>query len=56
MRLSVHFQGTEVKDVLKQEPGSSVIALKDSMKYFDADFFNDSKVILKRSLIVFDFK
>ncbi|XP_051178075.1 uncharacterized protein [Lolium perenne] len=36
--------GTEVKDVLKQEPGSGVIALKEAMKYFDADFFNDSKL------------
>ncbi|KAK1643811.1 hypothetical protein QYE76_061616 [Lolium multiflorum] len=36
--------GTEVKDVLKQEAGSGVIALKGAMKYFDADFFNDSKL------------
>uniref|UniRef100_A0ACD5XML4 Uncharacterized protein n=1 Tax=Avena sativa TaxID=4498 RepID=A0ACD5XML4_AVESA len=40
--------GTEdvssAKDVLKQEPVSGVIALKESMKYFDADFFNDTKL------------
>ncbi|XP_047092608.1 putative amidase AmiD [Lolium rigidum] len=36
--------GTEVKDVSKQEPGSGVVALKEAMKYFDADFFNDSKL------------
>jgi hypothetical protein len=56
IRLDVHFQGTEVKDVLKQEPGSGVIALKEAMKYFDADFFNDSKVISKRSLMFFESK
>ncbi|CAL4987723.1 unnamed protein product [Urochloa decumbens] len=33
-----------VKKVLKKEPVSDVIALKDSMKYFDANFFNDSKL------------
>lgn len=38
------WKGTEVKDVLKQEPGSGVVALKEAMKYFDADFFNDSKL------------
>lgn len=32
------------KDALKKEPISDVIALKDSMKYFDAEFFNDSKL------------
>uniref|UniRef100_A0A0D9XSP9 Amidase domain-containing protein n=1 Tax=Leersia perrieri TaxID=77586 RepID=A0A0D9XSP9_9ORYZ len=32
------------KDVLTKEPISGVIALKGSMKYFDADFFNDSKL------------
>ncbi|PNT63534.1 hypothetical protein BRADI_4g17052v3 [Brachypodium distachyon] len=32
------------KDVLRKEPVSSVIALKESMKYFDADFFDDSKL------------
>nr|CAB3489937.1 unnamed protein product [Digitaria exilis] len=31
-------------EVLKKEPVSDVIALKDSMKYFDANFFNDSKL------------
>ncbi|OEL18403.1 Glutamyl-tRNA(Gln) amidotransferase subunit A [Dichanthelium oligosanthes] len=33
-----------VSEVLKKEPVSDVIALKDSMKYFDANFFNDSKL------------
>ncbi|CAL4992877.1 unnamed protein product [Urochloa decumbens] len=33
-----------LKEVLKKEPVSDVIALKDSMKYFDANFFNDSKL------------
>ncbi|WVZ51399.1 hypothetical protein U9M48_002550 [Paspalum notatum var. saurae] len=37
-------QFVSAKDVLKKEPVSDVIALKDSMKYFDADFFNDSKL------------
>ncbi|CAM0874637.1 unnamed protein product [Alopecurus aequalis] len=37
--------GTEVKDVSKQESLGGVIALKESMKYFDADFFNDSKLL-----------
>ncbi|KAL6890236.1 hypothetical protein ACP4OV_008999 [Aristida adscensionis] len=32
------------KDALKKEPVSSVIALKESMKFFDANFFNDSKL------------
>lgn len=32
------------KDVSRKEPVSGVIALKDSMKYLDADFFNDSKL------------
>nr|TKW01047.1 hypothetical protein SEVIR_8G151300v2 [Setaria viridis] len=31
-------------EVLKKEPVSDVIALKDSMKYFDANFFSDSKL------------
>lgn len=32
------------KDISRKEPVSCVIALKESMKYFDADFFNDSKL------------
>ncbi|KAF0897082.1 hypothetical protein E2562_033632 [Oryza meyeriana var. granulata] len=32
------------KDVFRKEPISGAIALKGSMKYFDADFFNDSKL------------
>uniref|UniRef100_A0A0A9CUZ1 Amidase domain-containing protein n=1 Tax=Arundo donax TaxID=35708 RepID=A0A0A9CUZ1_ARUDO len=32
------------QDILKKQPVSDVIALKESMKYFDADFFNDSKL------------
>lgn len=49
--LSVHFQDTKeavsAKDVSRKEPITGVIALKASMKYFDADFFNDSKVLSK---------
>lgn len=32
------------KDISRKEPVDGVIALKESMKYFDADFFNDSKL------------
>ncbi|XBI29873.1 hypothetical protein VPH35_053753 [Triticum aestivum] len=32
------------KDISRKEPVGGVIALKESMKYFDADFFNDSKL------------
>ncbi|KAM3352334.1 hypothetical protein ACQJBY_023901 [Aegilops geniculata] len=32
------------KDISGKEPVGGVIALKESMKYFDADFFNDSKL------------
>ncbi|XP_062183107.1 uncharacterized protein LOC133887178 isoform X2 [Phragmites australis] len=32
------------QDVSKKKPVSDVIALKESMKYFDANFFNDSKL------------
>ncbi|KAK3119041.1 hypothetical protein QOZ80_9BG0712750 [Eleusine coracana subsp. coracana] len=32
------------QEILKKEPISSVIALKESMKFFDANFFNDSKL------------
>ncbi|XP_048565009.1 glutamyl-tRNA(Gln) amidotransferase subunit A isoform X1 [Triticum urartu] len=32
------------KDISTKEPVGGVIALKESMKYFDADFFNDSKL------------
>ncbi|XP_044977845.1 putative amidase AmiD isoform X2 [Hordeum vulgare subsp. vulgare] len=32
------------KDISRKEPVSGVIALKESMKFFDADFFNDSKL------------
>ena len=50
--LYVHLQDTKgvisETEVLKKEPVSDVIALKDSLKYFDADFFNDSKVNLNR--------
>ena len=50
--LSVHLQDTKgvisATEVLKKEPVSDAIALKDSMKYFDADFFNDSKVNLNQ--------
>jgi hypothetical protein len=53
----VHFQDTKqfvsAKDVLKKEPVSDVIALKESMKYFDADFFNDSKVYMDYFFISF---
>jgi len=46
--LYVHLQDTKgvisATEVLKKEPVSDVIALKDSLKYFDADFFNDSKL------------
>jgi hypothetical protein len=52
--LPVHLQDTKgvisATEVLKKEPVSDVIALKDSMKYFDADFFSDSKVKLNCSL------
>uniref|UniRef100_A0A453FUD6 Amidase domain-containing protein n=1 Tax=Aegilops tauschii subsp. strangulata TaxID=200361 RepID=A0A453FUD6_AEGTS len=41
-------QGTKdaisAKDISRKEPVGGVIALKESMKYFDADFFNDSKL------------
>jgi len=46
--LYVHLQDSKgvisETEVLKKEPVSDVIALKDSLKYFDADFFNDSKL------------
>lgn len=55
--LPLYFQDTKdaisAKDISRKEPVDGVIALKESMKYFDADFFNDSKVITKGSLIVF---
>jgi hypothetical protein len=35
------------QNILKKEPVSSVVALKESMKFFDANFFNDSKVKLE---------
>lgn len=41
------------KYVLRKDPVNDVIALKESMKYFDADFFNDSKVIFKMSAYAF---
>ncbi|EEC68301.1 hypothetical protein OsI_36370 [Oryza sativa Indica Group] len=37
-------EAVSAKDVSRKEPISGVIALKASMKYFDADFFNDSKL------------
>ncbi|XP_040384486.1 glutamyl-tRNA(Gln) amidotransferase subunit A [Oryza brachyantha] len=37
-------EAVSAKDVFRKEPISGVIALKGSMKYFDADFFNDSKL------------
>ncbi|TVU24677.1 hypothetical protein EJB05_27128, partial [Eragrostis curvula] len=45
---SVTSMGTKgavsAQDILKKEPASGVIALKESMKFFDANFFNDSKL------------
>ncbi|TVU24670.1 hypothetical protein EJB05_27121 [Eragrostis curvula] len=45
---SVTTMGTKgavsAQDILKTEPISGVIALKESMKFFDANFFNDSKL------------
>jgi hypothetical protein len=40
-------EAVSAKDVSRKEPITGVIALKASMKYFDADFFNDSKVLSK---------
>lgn len=40
------------REAVKKEPVSDVIALKDSMKYFDANFFNDSKVNLNCSFFI----
>ncbi|KAG8089934.1 hypothetical protein GUJ93_ZPchr0011g28365 [Zizania palustris] len=37
-------EAVSANDVSRQETISGVIALKGSMKYFDADFFNDSKL------------
>jgi hypothetical protein len=48
---SVYFQDMKgvvsAQNILKKEPVSSVVALKESMKFFDANFFNDSKVKLE---------
>ncbi|GJN25450.1 hypothetical protein PR202_gb13277 [Eleusine coracana subsp. coracana] len=47
-RVFVYFQDAKgvvsAQEILKKEPISSVIALKESMKFFDANFFNDSKL------------
>nr|CAB3491690.1 unnamed protein product [Digitaria exilis] len=45
IRIAMDTKGVvSATEVLKKEPVSDVIALKDSMKYFDANFFNDSKL------------
>lgn len=58
LSLFIHFQDTKgvvsTQDILKKESISGVIALKESMKFFDANFFNDSKVSWSSIYNLFD--